>query len=78
MPQVFRRILPVVSAGAGVGMNGSTVTGNGKVFLGDHAAPDGGKDGNPVKELLEAAFKMKRDISAVHDAGCEFFCNLRL
>ena len=62
MAQVFRGAGPVVPTGAGVGVYGGAVTGDGKAFLRDKAAFDGWKDGGMVKEELQARLKVKRDI----------------
>lgn len=52
MPQGIRGAVPVVSARAGMGMYGSAVARNGKVFLWNEAACHERQDGGMVEELL--------------------------
>ena len=73
MAQVFRCAGPVMSAGAGMGMYGGTVTGDGKENPGDKAAFDGRKDGGMVKEKLQACLKVKRDIFPIQEPFFDSF-----
>ena len=52
MPQAVRRAIPVVPVGAGVGMYGGAVPGDGKALLWYEAAFHGRQDGHMVEELL--------------------------
>ena len=76
--QSFGRVFPVVSARAGVGMDGSAIAGNSQVFLWDQAAFDGRENGGMVKEKLEPLLKMKRNVPAIHQAVGNEFCNFGL
>ena len=75
MAQGFGRAFPVVSAWAGVGVDGGTIAGNSKVLLWDQAAFDGRQDGSMVKEKLKPLFKIKRDVPGIHQAICNGHCN---
>ena len=76
MTQVFRGASPVVSAGAGMGMYGGAVAGDGKVFLRNKSACNGRQDGGMVKEKLKARFKVKRDPLPVYEPFLDGFCDL--
>ncbi len=76
MPQVIWRTIPVVPAGAGMDMHGGAVSGNGKVFPGYESAFQGRQDGHMIKELLQALFKVKRDILPGHQPFSDRFCDL--
>ena len=52
MAHVFGSPFPMAATWAGVGVDGSTISGNSKVFSGDKAAFDGRKDGSMEKEEL--------------------------
>ena len=78
MPHVLGHTIPVVPAGAGMGMDSSDVSGNGEVFLRDQAALHGREDGGVVKKELEPLLKVKRDVFPIHQPFSNGFCNLRL
>ena len=61
MPQVIRCAVPVVAVGAGIGMYGGAVAGNGKVLLWYEAAFHGRKDGRMIEEPLQALLKVERN-----------------
>ena len=52
MAQVIGSAIPVVAAGAGMGMDGGAVAGNSKVFLRYEAAFHGRQDGHMIEEAL--------------------------
>lgn len=77
MPQGIRGAVPVVSARAGMGMYGSAVARNSKVFLWDQAACNRRQDGGVVKKELETLFKVKRDVPAIQQACGNGFRDFR-
>ena len=78
MPHVFGRPVPVVAAGAGVGVESGAVPGNRKVFPRYEAAIHGRKDSRMIEEALQAFLKVKRDIFPVHEPFYDGFCDFGL
>ena len=67
MAQAVRCAVPVMPVGAGVGMYGGAVAGDGKVPLWYEATFHGRQDGHVVEELLQALLKVERDILPGHE-----------
>lgn len=67
VPQAVRRTVPVVAVGAGVGMHGGAVAGDGKVRLWYEATFQGRQDGRMAEKLLQALLKVERDILPGHE-----------
>ena len=78
MPQAVRSAVPVMPVGAGVGMYSGSVPGDSKVLLWYEAAFPGRKDSRMVEELLQALFKVERDILPGHEPFFDGFGDLVL
>ena len=76
MAQIFGCAIPVMSAGAGMGMNCGAVAGNGKVFLWHEPAFQGRQDGHMIKEALQTFLKVKRDVFSGHKPFFDHFSDL--
>lgn len=63
----------MVSAWAGMGMDGGAVPGNGKVLPWYEAAFHGRKDGDMIEELLKGLLKVERDVLPGHEAFFDGF-----
>lgn len=53
----------------GMGMDSCAIAGDGKLVAWDKAAFEGWKYGDNIKKLLEACFKVERDIFSMKDSG---------
>ena len=78
VPHVFRCVIPVMPARAGMGMDGGAVVGDGKAFPWHDAACHGRQDGRMVEELLQAIFEVERDVFPGHNAFFDHFDDFRL
>lgn len=71
-------LLGVSSPGAGMCMDGGTITGDSEFPGRDEPGLDGGKDSHEIKELLEAALKVEWDVFMVEQTLCNPLSNFRL
>ena len=78
MPQAFRCTNPVVPAWAGMGMHGSAVSRNRKVFPWYETGFHGRQDSHMIEEALQPPFKVKRDILPAHEPFFDSFCDFGL